>query len=54
MILTDSGAMFAFGYGAHGQLGHGIVQNCCVPTLVKNFMPPMVLGFTEGPEERVT
>ena len=54
MILAESGAMYAFGYGAHGQLGLPVVQNTCVPSLVKSFMPPQVLGFTEEAEERIT
>ena len=53
MILAESGAMYSFGYGANGQLGLAVVQNYCVPTLVKNFMPLQVLGYTEEAEERV-
>ena len=54
MILMESGTMYAFGYGAHGQLGIGTVQNCNIPTLVKSFIPPQVLGYTEEAEEKVT
>ena len=53
MILAESGAMYAFGHGTFGQLGQGIVENSCVPALVKNFIPPVVLGYTEDAEERV-
>jgi alpha-tubulin suppressor-like RCC1 family protein len=27
MILTDHGLIYAFGFGAHGQLGMGYVKN---------------------------
>ena len=53
MILTESGAIYSFGYGAHGQLGLGFVQNCNAPTLITNFMAPQVLGYTEEAEEKI-
>jgi len=41
MVLTNDGAnLYAFGYGAHGQLGLGIVKNSPTPILVKQFIPP--------------
>ena len=53
MFLTESGAIYSFGYGAQGQLGLGLAQNFNVPTLVKSFMPLQVMGFTEEAEEYV-
>ena len=54
MILAESGNLYAFGYGAHGQLGiGGAIQNYNVPTLVKSFMQFSVLGYTEQAEERI-
>ena len=53
MYFTESGAIYAFGYGAQGQLGLGVVKNASKPTAVKSFVPPQVLGFTDEPEEKV-
>jgi len=38
MILTDHGLIYAFGFGAHGQLGMGFVKNLCLPETVKPFL----------------
>ena len=53
MILAESGAIYAFGYGAHGQLGLGVIQNSAIPQQVKSFLPPHVMGYTEENEERI-
>ena len=50
MILTEHGCIYSFGYGAHGQLGIGVVQNKNKPSLVKSFLPPAVMGFNEVEE----
>ena len=51
MILTEHGCIYSFGYGAHGQLGIGVVQNKNKPSLVKSFLPPAVMGFNEVEEQ---
>ena len=38
MILTDQGLIYAFGFGAHGQLGMGYVKNLSFPETVKIFL----------------
>ena len=38
MILTESGKLYTFGYGQHGQLGLRKNNNHCVPTLVKDLI----------------
>ena len=35
MVLTDKGAVLAFGYGREGQLGHGCVCDRCLPIAVE-------------------
>ena len=33
-IVATSGALYTFGNGSHGRLGHGIEESCNVPTAV--------------------
>ncbi|XP_046385800.1 uncharacterized protein LOC124155755 [Ischnura elegans] len=35
MALTDDGRVYTWGWGVYGQLGHGNVEDCTVPTLVQ-------------------
>jgi len=38
MILMANGSLLAFGFGAFGQLGVGVVKNFYRPQYVKSFM----------------
>ncbi|KAG8235979.1 hypothetical protein J437_LFUL015133, partial [Ladona fulva] len=35
MALTEDGRVYTWGWGVYGQLGHGDVEDCVVPTVVK-------------------
>lgn len=35
MALTEDGRVYTWGWGVYGQLGHGDVEDCVVPTIVK-------------------
>ena len=37
MVLTEDGAIYTFGYSAHGQLGLHSTINQCLPQLVRDF-----------------
>jgi AGZA family xanthine/uracil permease-like MFS transporter len=46
LALDDQGTLFSWGWGAYGQLGHGSVSGCLVPTEVEELDR---LGLTLGP-----
>ena len=37
MVLGASGRVYTWGYGAHGQLGHGDIKDYAVPKEVAHF-----------------
>jgi RCC1 and BTB domain-containing protein len=45
---TDEGELFTFGYGVHGQLGHGGEQTELVPRLVEALVGKKVIGASAG------
>ena len=47
-VWTDTGELFAFGWGQFGQLGHGGHTNELVPRLVKALVGKKVVGASPG------
>jgi len=45
---TEAGDLFTFGYGRHGQLGHGGIENELVPRLVEALAGKKVVGAAAG------
>jgi len=48
MVLTTDGAVYTFGYSAHGQLGLHSTVNQCVPQLVRDFNGIQVTQIAAG------
>ncbi|XP_039296337.1 uncharacterized protein LOC111057898 [Nilaparvata lugens] len=48
MALTDDGKLYTWGWGVHGQLGHGSVEDCHYPTLVQNLSNQMCVSCSGG------
>jgi alpha-tubulin suppressor-like RCC1 family protein len=46
--VKSSGALYTFGSGAHGRLGHGIEEDCTVPTPVDTLQRVHVLMASCG------
>ncbi|RZF46926.1 hypothetical protein LSTR_LSTR013238 [Laodelphax striatellus] len=48
MALTDDGKLYTWGWGVHGQLGHGSVEDHHYPTLVQNLSNEMCVSCSGG------
>lgn len=48
LILTDTGLVYSFGYGSHGQLGLRSSKNFCTPQLVKDLSNKPVALIAAG------
>ena len=48
MILTDSGKVYTFGSGSHGQLGLRSSKNALIPRLVKDLAQKHVSMIAAG------
>ena len=48
LILSQSGRVYAFGHGYHGQLGLGNNRNCTVPIIVKALTNKKVVQIAAG------
>ncbi len=53
LVLTDSDGVFAFGEGAHGQLGTGDTQDRHVPVKLTTFDGINVVQISAGDEHSV-
>ena len=48
MILTDSGNLYSWGFGAIGQLGHGSAKNISKPVVIKKFTEAKIIKLALG------
>ena len=48
VALTSDGRIFTWGWGVHGQLGHGDTENMYVPTLVTSLLDTTVKHISAG------
>jgi hypothetical protein len=48
MVLTDSGSLYTFGSGSHGQLGHRSNKNALAPRQVLDLMNRTVSVIAAG------
>ncbi|XP_064605669.1 uncharacterized protein LOC135470577 [Liolophura sinensis] len=48
LALTASGLVYSWGWGVHGQLGHGTAEDCLVPTKIFALSSKMVTRISAG------
>ncbi|ELR12866.1 ADPribosylation factor subfamily protein [Acanthamoeba castellanii str. Neff] len=48
LCVTSDGALYSFGQGKHGQLGHGTRLDCCTPTRVEALLDVPVVQVAGG------
>ncbi|XP_054276720.1 uncharacterized protein LOC128995726 [Macrosteles quadrilineatus] len=48
LALTAAGRVYSWGWGVHGQLGHGNVEDCCYPALIEALSSEVIVSCSGG------
>ncbi|XP_043461144.1 uncharacterized protein LOC122497855 [Leptopilina heterotoma] len=48
IALTSDGRVFTWGWGVHGQLGHGSIENIFIPTVITSLLGISIKHITAG------